>query len=151
MNLPALKEVWITTNLAILITVMPSATASLTATGFKPSDAQSNRASALENGIYLYGQTKQPNQIDQGYIVLQNNNGEVVGAAYYPSSEFECFRGTLNSTELEIQSISSEGSTTNRSTTELDDFYQIPVSQNDRRILSLCQQEVKAAKLSLHR
>lgn len=56
MNLPALKEVWITTNLAILITVMPPATASVITTGFKPSEAQSNRASASEHGIYLYRQ-----------------------------------------------------------------------------------------------
>lgn len=147
MNLPALKEALITTSLAILTTTMPSA--HVTATGLRTSEAQSNRASALENGIYLYGQSKQPNQIDQGYIVLQNNNGEVIGAAYYPRSEFECFRGNLNNTKLEVQSISDEDSITNRSTTELSRFHQIPVSQNDRRILSLCQQQVKTAKLSL--
>lgn len=137
MNLPASKGLLITTGLAMLTI----------ATGLKPSQAQSNRASDLTNGVYVYGQTHQPNQIDQGYVVFQHNNGKVVGAAYYPNSEFECFQGRLNNTKLEIQPISTEG----RTTANLNNFHQVPTSQNDRRILSQCQQEVRAAKVSLQR
>ncbi|NEP60023.1 MAG: hypothetical protein F6K31_23965 [Symploca sp. SIO2G7] len=56
----------------------------------------------LPNGTYLYGQSSQPEQIGQEYIVFEANKGEVVGALYMPSSEFSCFHGTFDSNYLNL-------------------------------------------------
>ncbi len=54
------------------------------------------------NGTYLYGQSSEPEQIGQEYIVFEANQGNVVGALYMPSSEFSCFYGTLDSNHLNL-------------------------------------------------
>jgi len=56
----------------------------------------------LANGTYLYGQSSEPEQIGQEYIVFEANQGKVVGALYMPSSEFSCFYGTLDSNYLNL-------------------------------------------------
>ncbi|BAU15415.1 hypothetical protein LEP3755_59730 [Leptolyngbya sp. NIES-3755] len=139
MNLPALNcfsKVFLTASLVTL-------TAWIT-TGAEQSQARSNDSSKdLANGIYLYGQVEQPNQISKGYVVFQNIDGQVVGAFYYPRSEFQCFQGNLDDRTLDIQTLSTESTQVDRSTAELSNFHRIPVSDNDRRILSMCQQEAQ--------
>lgn len=116
-----------------------------------------------KDGIYLYGQTPQPNQLGQGYVVFHKQQGKVVGALYMPSSEFSCFRGTLNkSGELAMTvtttpdaGISSDVATTSKIPTfsgdeepvnyahslTLKDYHQIQsISSNDRRLLQMCSQ-----------
>ncbi|NER26063.1 MAG: hypothetical protein F6J96_36325, partial [Symploca sp. SIO1C2] len=58
---------------------------------------------SLPNGTYLYGQSSQPEQIGQEYLVFEVHQGEVVGALYMPSSEFSCFQGTWDSNHLNLQ------------------------------------------------
>jgi hypothetical protein len=141
MNLPALncfKRVFPTVGLVAL-------TAWIT-TGAEQSQAQSNRSSTnLADDIHLYGQVAQPDQVSKGYVVFQNIEGEVVGAVYYPRSEFSCFQGNLDGRTLDVQPIAANSEDADRSTAELLDFYKLPVSENDRRILSQCKREVKAA------
>ncbi|MBR8839028.1 MAG: hypothetical protein DSM106950_34760 [Stigonema ocellatum SAG 48.90 = DSM 106950] len=48
-----------------------------------------------QNGVYLYGQSPKPDQLGQGYIVFEKQQGKVVGALYIPGSEYSCFNGTL--------------------------------------------------------
>lgn len=55
-----------------------------------------------KDGIYLYGQSPQPQQVGQEYIVLEVNRGKVVGAFYLPHSEFNCFNGTITAGELAL-------------------------------------------------
>ncbi|NEQ67629.1 MAG: hypothetical protein F6K21_19400 [Symploca sp. SIO2D2] len=59
--------------------------------------------SSLPNGTYLYGQSSQPEQIGQEYLVFEVHQGEVVGALYMPSSEFSCFQGTWDSNHLNLK------------------------------------------------
>ena len=40
----------------------------------------------LPNGIYLYGQSRQPDQIGQEYIVFKVSGSSLVGALYMPHS-----------------------------------------------------------------
>ncbi|MDR9403180.1 MAG: hypothetical protein RI580_07050 [Halothece sp. Uz-M2-17] len=61
---------------------------------------ESNRMSTLPNGTYLYGQSRQPDQIGQEYIVFEVKDGKLVGALYMPHSEFSCFQGTIQANEL---------------------------------------------------
>jgi hypothetical protein len=141
MNLPALSSFRRAFSTVSLIAL----TAWMT-TGAEQSQARSNRSSTdLADGIYLYGQVAQPNQISKGYVVFQNIDGQVVGAFYYPKSDFECFRGNLDSKTLDVQPISADSRDIESGITELRNFHQLSASNNDRRILSVCQQEVKAA------
>lgn len=52
------------------------------------------------DGIYLYGQSPEPEQIGQEYMVFEVRQGKVMGAIYMPHSEFSCFYGTLQSGKL---------------------------------------------------
>lgn len=62
-----------------------------------------------KDGVYLYGQSPQPDQLGQEYMVFEVEQGKVVGALYLPHSEFSCFQGTLNSGKLAMVVASSPG------------------------------------------
>ncbi len=55
-----------------------------------------------KDGIYLYGQSPEPQQIGQEYIVIEVNRNKAVGAFYLPNSEFNCFNGTLEAGKLAL-------------------------------------------------
>lgn len=141
-------------------TTLPKANTS-TVVGVRPE--RSLRANfSQEDGVYLYGQSPQPNQIGQGYIVFEKHQGRVEGALYVPSSEFSCFQGTLDKSgelAMTIKALPDEGAasqvaTNNRlpkTTNDIDvpstyahsvalqNYHQIKaVSANDRRILQMC-------------
>jgi hypothetical protein len=112
------------------------------------------------DGVYLYGQSPQPNQIGQGYVVFQKRQGRIVGALYMPRSEFSCFQGTLDkSGELAMTvtatpdaGISPDVATASRiprfsadepvnyaHSVALQDYHQInSISSDDHRILQMC-------------
>lgn len=56
----------------------------------------------LNNGIYLYGRSSQPQEIGQEYLVFKVEQGQVKGAIYFPHSEFNCFLGTLNPRQMDL-------------------------------------------------
>ena len=60
---------------------------------------------SLPDNIYLYGQSPKPEQIGQEYIVFQVQQGQVFGAVYLPQSEFNCFQGKLDATQLSLTMI----------------------------------------------
>lgn len=115
-----------------------------------------------QDGIYLYGQSPEANQLGQGYIIFQKQQDRVIGALYVPSSEFSCFQGTLGqSGELAMTVTGSpgEGGPTEVATASripritddepisyaysvaLQDYHRLnSVSANDRRILQICNQ-----------
>ena len=47
----------------------------------------------LKDGVYLYGESSQPEQIGQSYMVFEVKQGQVTGAFYMPRSSFDCFTG----------------------------------------------------------
>lgn len=57
---------------------------------------------SIPDGTYLYGQSPQPEQIGQEYLVFEAHQGKVIGAVYMPSSEYSCFYGTMDSTQLNL-------------------------------------------------
>ena len=118
-----------------------------------------------KDGIYLYGQSSTPNQLGQGYIVFQKQQGKVIGALYMPSSEFSCFQGTIAqsgelamtvtsspgevgvtqvSTTSKIPNFTDEDTATYAYSIELQDYHQLnSVSANDRKILQACSQHFR--------
>lgn len=114
-----------------------------------------------KNGVYLYGQSSQPGQMGQGYIVFQKQQTNVVGALYIPGSEFNCFYGTINPSgqlAMTVKGFAGDSSltqvaanntiprldedqpTTYSHTVALQDYYQLnSVSAKDHQILNMCK------------
>jgi hypothetical protein len=116
------------------------------------------------DGIYLYGQSSQANQLGQAYIIFQKQRDRVTGALYMPQSEFNCFRGTLDqsgelamtvsapSTEASVDDsnrvatsnrlpqVSEDELSTYAYSVALQDFHRLnSISTGDRRILQTCK------------
>lgn len=121
------------------------------------------------DGIYLYGQSPEPEQMGQEYMVFEVRQGKVIGAFYLPYSEFHCFYGTLQSGELALmvangpdlapdsESVAGQSSQQVATASDryignsykpiaysysvaLQDYHQLPsVTANDQRILATCK------------
>lgn len=61
----------------------------------------------LADGVYLYGQSPQPDQLGSAYLVFQVNNSRVVGAFYMPASSFDCFYGEVEESQLALTVVDS--------------------------------------------
>ncbi|PSN10422.1 hypothetical protein C7293_28190 [filamentous cyanobacterium CCT1] len=120
-------------------------------------------ASLPEAGRYLFGQVPEPDQIGQGYVVLERTGDRVYGALYYPSSSFDCFYGEVEGTELAMTIVNSydqqaypyslaladgpavatSNPTGDLAPFGLDGFFAIDtVSENDHRMLDTCRAAV---------
>lgn len=121
-----------------------------------------------EGDRYLFGQVPQPDQIGQGYVVLERTGDRVYGALYYPSSSFDCFEGQVQGTEIAMTVINSydqtdtypysiamaEGAAIASSEASgelapfgLDGFHTIgELSENDHRMLEMCRGVVSSAQ-----
>ncbi|MCL2932871.1 MAG: hypothetical protein MGG11_11605 [Trichodesmium sp. MAG_R03] len=93
------------------------------------------------DGIYLFGQSKQPDQIQNEYFVFELKNGKVIGAFYLPHSTFYCFYGIYQQDSLQVKVIDSyDQNSASDYTVYLQQYYLITqVSDNDFRILNTCQ------------
>lgn len=120
----------------------------------------SNSRTLLQDGVYLYGQSSEPDEIGKEYFVFEVNSGEVTGAVYYPRSEFACVSGTLNSQEMNLTLIdpfeqipyeyaialqdqslmASASGQAPVSSVELEGYQNVgEVSENDLRMLNECR------------
>ncbi|MDY7019944.1 MAG: hypothetical protein SWJ54_01110 [Cyanobacteriota bacterium] len=130
-----------------------------------PTVAQStpSRTPFLENGVYLYGQSQQRDQIGHAYMVFEVKQGRMVGAFYMPHSSFDCFWGSAEGNRLALTIIDSYTQDTHpyaigfnpsvvavstsggaEQKISLEGFYPIEsISQTDREILQVCQSDVQ--------
>lgn len=105
-----------------------------------PDPAKSGQAPAS-----VYGETPQPNQIRQNYLVFARQNGKVVGAFYTPRSEFTCFTGSQTTNQLlAVEPLANNGAKVSKVQVKLSNLHPIQPSSNDQRILSACKQTVAA-------
>jgi len=92
------------------------------------------------DGIYLFGQSKQPDQIQNEYFVFELKNGKVIGAFYLPHSTFYCFYGTYQKDSLQVKVIDSYENSASKYMVYLQKYYQISqMSDDDFRILNTCK------------
>jgi hypothetical protein len=106
----------------------------------------STKSASLTDGTYLYGETTEPNQIGKAYLVLQRQRRDIVGALYYPNSEFSCFTGKQKNNMVSGKSLSYNKAKTENMKINLSNFHQIKlISDNDQRILSFCKQTTAAS------
>ncbi len=113
----------------------------------------------LPDGVYLYGQTAQPEQLGQAYLVFEVRSSQLIGAFYMPSSSFDCLYGTVEPQQLALTIVdtydnneysyavgideypiaSSQNPT--RDVLRLEGLESIAtVSENDQRILNVCKE-----------
>jgi hypothetical protein len=111
----------------------------------------------LKDGIYLYGQSPQREQLGQEYLVFKVNAGKVTGAFYQPRSEYSCFSGELTASQLSLSirdpydnsaspyaiALTPQepvaGNAQNLGNMTLDGYYALgKLSANDQRILKDC-------------
>jgi hypothetical protein len=111
----------------------------------------------LPNGTYLYGESAIANTIGAVYFVFEAKDGQLTGALYQPSSSFDCVRGTVGSSALNLvvtdaydqseaaYSVALVADTTVASTTgvapaaQLDGMHAIAtLSELDHQILATC-------------
>lgn len=126
----------------------------------EPSQAANSESSAsMPNGVYLYGQSAQPDEIGSAYMVFEVNGDRIVGAFYMPHSSFDCFHGELQANQLALNITDSYEQDTYPysvalttasavavadnpaiAPVELEGYHQIDaVSENDHRILDTCR------------
>lgn len=116
-------------------------------------------APPLADGIYLYGESPEPEQLGRTYLVFEVTQGAVIGAFYMPSSEFDCTYGRLQADQLALTVIDSYGqgrhpyaialappspiaaqTPTAARGLNLEGYYPLAtVSENDRRMLEVCK------------
>ena len=129
-----------------------------------------------KDGTYLYGQSPQPNQLGQEYMVFEARQGKIIGAFYLPQSEFSCFQGSLaagklslimandsssepyfdpraaqNSPQVAIANDNLLGDQYQQMSTPyavaLQNYYQLSsVSASDRQILAVCKNSYQTQK-----
>lgn len=114
------------------------------------------------DGIYLYGQSTQPDQIGSSYAVMEIVGNQAIGAFYMPQSSFDCFYGSVGSDNLALNVVSSYDDEVHpyalsfqdsatvaavrpvSSAVQLEGYHEIStVSQNDHRILGVCRSNLQ--------
>jgi hypothetical protein len=104
---------------------------------------QSISAVPKADGLYLYGETPQPNQLTKAYVVFQRQKGKVVGAIYSPNSEFSCFTGSQTNNTLDVKSVETGELHKRTAKINLSSLHQIKaLSATEQRIISACKQAV---------
>jgi len=138
----------LTLGLATLITPPSQALAheigvpSSSKTASRLAVAPAGRAS-LKDGTYLYGESSQPGELQQEYFVFEVNDNQVVGAAYMPRSDFDCFYGNLSNKKLDLTIVSSYQAEAYPHSVNLQVYEPVAqVSENDQRMLATCKADL---------
>ncbi|MEG4486372.1 hypothetical protein [Microcoleus sp. D2_18a_B4] len=109
-----------------------------------PNPPPDTASTGLADGIYLYGQSSQPEEIKQEYFVFEMRQSKVVGAFYLPRSAFYCFYGTGDRTQLNLTVVDTYDGSRSPYSVNLQQYYPISIiSENDRRILGICKESHK--------
>jgi hypothetical protein len=109
-----------------------------------------------QDGVFLYGEANTANQVGKGYFIFQRSGQQVVGAMYFPQSEYTCFTGQLTATNINLQPFGPGVQTeSNQEATQaaiqvaLPSLHQLSqVGSADRQVLASCQKEAIALQPS---
>lgn len=126
-----------------------------------PNPSKRQDSAAMPDGVYLYGQAPERDQIGAAYLVFAVAGDRVTGAFYMPQSSFDCFQGEFSGDQLALNITNSYEQMTYPfsiavTTTDpivtadnpaiapltLEGYHEIAdVSENDQRILETCQSQ----------
>ncbi|MBD2113720.1 MULTISPECIES: hypothetical protein [Cyanophyceae] len=142
MKLPTLKAKGALTAITLMLPLGLIGTVVWEQEARAQQNSPSKLSDSLPDGVYLYSDVPQPDQIQHTYIVFEKEQGKVVGALYTPQSEFACFTGEQEGNQLEVKAVPSEASQSFEATAKLSELHRIDsYSTNDQRILSICKQD----------
>jgi len=118
------------------------------------------RSPVLADGVYLYGQVPERDQLGVAYLVFEVIAERVTGAFFMPHSSFDCFQGSFQGNQLALQVRDSYEQTVHpfsialqevaianplggaTPTMTLEGFHEIDtIDSNDQRILETCQSD----------
>lgn len=142
----------------------PTATSSTQPSQRLTAQAASVASNSLANGVYLYGESAEPEQIGSAYMVFEVKEGKVMGAFYMPRSSFDCFSGAFQANKLALNvvdtyeqsvhpyaialerpgNVASSSQNSALPAIGLEGFQRLDkLSDNDQRILGVCQASFK--------
>lgn len=118
------------------------------------------RTHNLPDGVYLYGESSEPNELGRAYLIFEVRSAQLIGAFYMPSSSFDCLYGTVEPQQLaltivdsyenteysyavgiEHSPIASSQNPARDNIVRLEGLQSIStVSENDQRILNVCKE-----------
>jgi hypothetical protein len=105
-----------------------------------------------QNGIHFYGEAKAANQLGKGYFIFQQSGSKIVGAVYYPQSEYTCFTGNRTATNVHLQPFelgSQPQAEQEMLQVSLPTLYKIDqIGAAERQSLATCQQEAASLQPS---
>jgi hypothetical protein len=150
------KKLWLTSiAIAVLATFVTNSPAGGNTMVTTDNSIRQSIAPPTRNGVYLYGESDQPDLVGKEYIVFETIGTKIIGAIYLPQSEFSCFYGhfrgaRMNVTLIDIydrqQSKFTLALNANRLTASKQPTIGAPtyqplgkISNNDRRILNACK------------
>ncbi|NJR38593.1 MAG: hypothetical protein HC781_06775 [Leptolyngbyaceae cyanobacterium CSU_1_4] len=126
--------------------------------------AQSSTIQPLADGVYLYGQSPERDQLNSTYLVFEVTRGQIMGAFYMPRSSFDCVYGNLQSDQLALNVVDSYsresypyavalqggGAIANAQGSvppvTLEGMHRIDnINSNDQRLLSTCKADRQSA------
>jgi hypothetical protein len=97
-------------SIAATVLLLPSlafGVDSMLAQGSEAAQAATQTIASMEDGVYLYGQSPEPETVGSEYMVFEVSQGEVVGGFYMPRSSFDCFEGKVEADKLALTVIDS--------------------------------------------
>ncbi len=72
-----------------------------------PSATSITSQPVLADGIYLFGQSPNPNESGSDYAVFSVKENKTVGAFYQPNSSFDCFSGEISPSRMAVNIVES--------------------------------------------
>jgi hypothetical protein len=100
------------------------------------------QAANTSNSVQIYGEDAKANQLGKGYVVFQQQGTKVVGALYYPQSEYSCFIGTRTASQLNITAFDTHLSPPENMAIPLNTLHSVgQVGEAERTTLSACLKE----------
>ena len=98
-----------------------------------------------ESGISLYGETANPNQVGQGYIIFEQQDDTLIGAFYYPQSEYSCFTGRQTNDQLDVLSLPNHQESLASFSLSLGEMTAVQeIGESEKATLAACRQDVIA-------
>ncbi len=94
-------------------------------------------AAPLADGVYLYGETAEPDTLGATYMTFEVRQGRLLGAFYQPHSSFDCFVGEPVANRLELTIADSYSDDTYPYSVALERSAQVASNQGLPTALSL--------------
>ena len=153
------KKRWITSLFIAVLATMSGRDIAISNPTILANNSPQLTVTPTANGVYLYGESNQPEIVGKEYIIFETIGNKTIGAFYLPQSEFSCFYGKFTGTRLNVTLIDSfdlkqykfalalDANTLTASKQPMmgEPSYQplSKVSNNDRQILNTCKQQLQ--------